>query len=194
MFCQKCLSVLHNYFDGPTKLFSDLYPAKFLDTSAKPFFLYCNNVETQYTIVLKITKYILLRAAFRNFIIFIIRCKTRIEWHQAYSGKVSERSLNKHEISLEFVSPWSCEGTQVLRRSSVLHEFLHHDGNYVEQREQSCLVNEPRRAHKLYAHVRSSLQDPLRQFMPTSSEKKCVLRRCSEKKNKRPKERVTCTS
>jgi len=29
------LSVLHNYFDGQTKLFSDLYPAKFLDTSAK---------------------------------------------------------------------------------------------------------------------------------------------------------------
>jgi len=32
------LSVLHNYFDGPTKLFSDLYLVKFLDTSAKPFF------------------------------------------------------------------------------------------------------------------------------------------------------------
>jgi len=36
--CQKCLSVLHDYFDGPTKLFSDLYPVKFLDTSTKPFF------------------------------------------------------------------------------------------------------------------------------------------------------------
>jgi len=31
-----CLSILHNYFDGP-KLFSDLYLAKLLDTS-KPFF------------------------------------------------------------------------------------------------------------------------------------------------------------
>jgi len=26
------------YFDGPTKLFSELYLAKFLDTSAKSFF------------------------------------------------------------------------------------------------------------------------------------------------------------
>jgi len=26
-----CLSVLHNYFDSPIKLFSDLYLAKFLD-------------------------------------------------------------------------------------------------------------------------------------------------------------------
>jgi len=33
------LSVLHNYFNSPTKLFSDLYQAKFLDTLAKlPFF------------------------------------------------------------------------------------------------------------------------------------------------------------
>jgi len=30
------LSVLGNYFDSTTKLFSDLYVAKFLDTSAKP--------------------------------------------------------------------------------------------------------------------------------------------------------------
>jgi len=30
------LSILHNYFDGPTKLCSDL--AKFLNTSAKLFF------------------------------------------------------------------------------------------------------------------------------------------------------------
>jgi len=28
----------HNYFDSPTKLFSNLYLAKFLDTSTKPFF------------------------------------------------------------------------------------------------------------------------------------------------------------
>jgi len=32
------LSILHNYFDDLTKLFSDLYLAKFLDTSSKPFF------------------------------------------------------------------------------------------------------------------------------------------------------------
>jgi len=32
------LNSLRNYFDGPTKLFSDLYVVKFLDTSAKPFF------------------------------------------------------------------------------------------------------------------------------------------------------------
>jgi len=33
------LNVLHNYFDGPNKIiFSDLYLAKFLDTSAKLFF------------------------------------------------------------------------------------------------------------------------------------------------------------
>jgi len=29
------LSLLRNYFDNPTKLFSDLYLAKFLDTLAK---------------------------------------------------------------------------------------------------------------------------------------------------------------
>jgi len=32
------LHVLHNYFDGLTKLFSDLYLAKFLDISTKSFF------------------------------------------------------------------------------------------------------------------------------------------------------------
>jgi len=32
------LSVLYNYFDSLTKLFSDPYPAKFLDISAKLFF------------------------------------------------------------------------------------------------------------------------------------------------------------
>jgi len=37
---QKCLSILHNYFNEPIKLFSDLYAAKFLDTSTKPFFPY----------------------------------------------------------------------------------------------------------------------------------------------------------
>jgi len=34
------LSVLHNYFDSLTKLFLDLYLAKFSDTSAKSFFPY----------------------------------------------------------------------------------------------------------------------------------------------------------
>jgi len=34
------LSVLHNYFDSSTKLFSNLYLAKFLDISAKSFFLH----------------------------------------------------------------------------------------------------------------------------------------------------------
>jgi len=29
------LNFLHNYFDGPTKLFSDLYLVKFSDISAK---------------------------------------------------------------------------------------------------------------------------------------------------------------
>jgi len=32
------LNVLYNYFDGQTKLFSDLYLAKFLDILTKPFF------------------------------------------------------------------------------------------------------------------------------------------------------------
>jgi len=32
------LSVLQNYFDGLTKLFSNLYPAKFLDILSKSFF------------------------------------------------------------------------------------------------------------------------------------------------------------
>jgi len=34
------LNVLRNYFDVQTKLFSDLYLTKLLDTSAKPFFPY----------------------------------------------------------------------------------------------------------------------------------------------------------
>jgi len=35
---QNVLTSLHNYFDSSTKLFSGLYPTKFLDTLAKPFF------------------------------------------------------------------------------------------------------------------------------------------------------------
>jgi len=37
-FCHQCLSILHNYFDGPAKLFSNQYLTKFLDTLAKSFF------------------------------------------------------------------------------------------------------------------------------------------------------------
>jgi len=38
-FLATSLNILHNYFDDPNKMiFSDLYLAKFLDTSAKPFF------------------------------------------------------------------------------------------------------------------------------------------------------------
>jgi len=33
------LTSLSNYFEDLTKLFSDLYPAKFLNTLVKPFFL-----------------------------------------------------------------------------------------------------------------------------------------------------------
>jgi len=35
------LSVLHNYLNDPTKLFSDLYLVKFLDILAKSFFFSC---------------------------------------------------------------------------------------------------------------------------------------------------------
>jgi len=38
------LSVQHNYFDGSTKLFLDLYLIKFLDIWAKSFFL-CNSIR-----------------------------------------------------------------------------------------------------------------------------------------------------
>jgi len=37
-YYHQCLSVLCNYFDGPTKLFPDLYQAKFLNNLTKPFF------------------------------------------------------------------------------------------------------------------------------------------------------------
>jgi len=33
---------IYNYFDGPTKLFSDPYPTKFLDTSVNSFRVYIN--------------------------------------------------------------------------------------------------------------------------------------------------------
>ena len=40
---------LHNYFEGPTKLFSDLYLAKFLNSLAKLFFPYKNySLDTSY--------------------------------------------------------------------------------------------------------------------------------------------------
>jgi len=35
--CSSHLSDLDNYFDGSTKLFSDLYVAKYLDASTRPF-------------------------------------------------------------------------------------------------------------------------------------------------------------
>jgi len=41
------MSILH-YFDGPTKLFSDLYLAKFLNISAKPFFPYISSIVKLY--------------------------------------------------------------------------------------------------------------------------------------------------
>jgi len=37
-----------NYFDNPTKLFSDLYLAKFLDTSAKLFFPCNHDILTRF--------------------------------------------------------------------------------------------------------------------------------------------------
>jgi len=39
------LSVLHNYFVSSTKLHFDPYPAKILDFSAKPFFLYTHGLH-----------------------------------------------------------------------------------------------------------------------------------------------------
>jgi len=41
----------YNYFNGPTKLFLDLYPIKFLNTSAK------ENIYTERTILLKDLKF-----------------------------------------------------------------------------------------------------------------------------------------
>jgi len=38
-------SVPHNYFDKLTKLFSDLHPAKFLDTSAKSVLSMCGQIR-----------------------------------------------------------------------------------------------------------------------------------------------------
>jgi len=37
------LTILYSYFDNPTKLSSDLYPAKFLDTLTKFFPCTCCN-------------------------------------------------------------------------------------------------------------------------------------------------------
>lgn len=42
-----CLSALHNYYNAPTKLFADLYLAKFVDISAKSSFPY-NNAKKKY--------------------------------------------------------------------------------------------------------------------------------------------------
>jgi len=35
----------HSYFDGPAKLFSDLYLAKFLNSSAKLFFPFSSHLR-----------------------------------------------------------------------------------------------------------------------------------------------------
>ena len=46
--CSSRLNVLHNYFDGPTKFFADLYLAKVIDTAAKLFFpciIFCKNMR-----------------------------------------------------------------------------------------------------------------------------------------------------
>jgi len=42
------LSVLYNYFNNSTKLFSDLYLAKFFNALTKPFFPYKLNVSSHY--------------------------------------------------------------------------------------------------------------------------------------------------
>jgi len=42
------LSVLYNYFNNSTKLFSDLYLAKFFNASTKPFFPCRLNVSSYY--------------------------------------------------------------------------------------------------------------------------------------------------
>jgi len=41
------LSILHNYFDDPIRLFSHLYLARFLDISTKPFFSCMTAVATR---------------------------------------------------------------------------------------------------------------------------------------------------
>jgi len=43
-------SILHNYFDSPTKLFLDLYLIKVLDTSAKfiPLYIYFLKHDLKY--------------------------------------------------------------------------------------------------------------------------------------------------
>jgi len=51
------LSVLHNYFDGLTKLFLNLYLAKFLDISAKSFFT-CRKIHIYFYVYIKITIYV----------------------------------------------------------------------------------------------------------------------------------------
>jgi len=40
LFSMLEILILRNYFNNPTKLFLDVYLAKFLDTSAKSFFPY----------------------------------------------------------------------------------------------------------------------------------------------------------
>lgn len=42
IFLQRCSNIFRNYFDGPKKLFLDLYSVKFLYIPEKPFFLWCH--------------------------------------------------------------------------------------------------------------------------------------------------------
>jgi len=48
-FCIIVINILHHYFDGLTKLFSDLYLAKFLNTLAKPLFLWSVKKMVRYS-------------------------------------------------------------------------------------------------------------------------------------------------
>jgi len=41
--CSSFLSFIHNYFDGPTKLFLDLYLAKFLNQQNRFFYVAIKN-------------------------------------------------------------------------------------------------------------------------------------------------------
>jgi len=56
-YCSSYLNFPHNYFDGSTKLFSDLYLSKFLDTLTKSFFPYtttrkCSLMTSIYLIII----------------------------------------------------------------------------------------------------------------------------------------------
>jgi len=54
--CYQCLKLLRNYFDGPTKLFSDLYLIKFFNISAKLCTFYENKTNKYFENKLKNVK------------------------------------------------------------------------------------------------------------------------------------------